>query len=216
MVYIIVPAYNEEDNIGRVISGLFTHGYNQVVVIDDGSTDKTAEIAEQSGAQVLIHQINRGQGAALQTGNQYALFEKADMVVHFDADNQFDPLDISPAIKAMQESGAEIVLGSRFLSKSSTMPWSKKYIVLPLSRCLNRIFTGLKLTDVHNGFRILSNTALSQIVITQDRMAHNTEIIQQIKRKKLKFIEFPVRVVYHKYGQGISGGLKILFDLTFK
>ena len=144
MVYIIVPAYNEEDNIGRVISGLFTHGYNQVVVIDDGSTDKTAEIAEQSGAQVLIHQINRGQGAALQTGNQYALFEKADMVVHFDADNQFDPLDISPAIKAMQESGAEIVLGSRFLSKSSTMPWSKKYIVLPLSRCLNRIFTGLK------------------------------------------------------------------------
>lgn len=213
MLFVIVPAYNEEKNIGRVLSGLFSHGQKNVVVVDDGSTDSTAEVAAQAGATVLKHEVNRGQGAALQTGNDYALQNGASVVVHFDADGQFNPADIEAALRAMQTSGADVLLGSRFLDNRSEIPWTKKYIVLPISRFINRILTGLKLTDVHNGFRILSRRALEKIKISQDRMAHNSEIIKQIKDHKLNFVEHPVEVKYFNYGQGVNGGVKILQDI---
>lgn len=213
-MFIIIPAYNEAKNIGRVISGLFEQGFKRVVVIDDGSTDETGKIASQAGAVVLRHQINRGQGAALQTGNQYAWQQGAELVVHFDGDGQFNPADINLALIVMKESGVDAVLGSRFLDGRSQIPALKKHFILPLARWLNYLFTGLKLTDAHNGFRILNRAALAKINISQDRMAHNTEIVRQIKQGRLKFSEVPVEVRYHRYGQpGFSGGFKIIRDL---
>ncbi len=213
MLFVVVPAYNEEKNIGRVLGGLFSHGHKNVVVVDDGSSDNTSEAARLAGAVVLQHEVNRGQGAALQTGNDYALQNGASNVVHFDADGQFNPADIEVALGAMQANGADVLLGSRFLDSRSAIPWTKKYIVLPISRFINRLLTGLKLTDVHNGFRILSRRALEKINISQDRMAHNSEIIKQIKQHKLNFIEHPVEVKYFRYGQGLNGGIKILQDI---
>ncbi len=210
---VLIPAFNEGKIIGRVIRGLFEHGWKQVVVIDDGSNDDTAEEAQKAGALVLCHKINRGQGAALETGNEYARRFGANFVVHFDGDNQMNAEDIAGALRRVESGETDIVLGSRFLDNRSRLPWSKKYVILPLSRWVNFVFTGVKLTDAHNGFRIFNRRALNAITITQDGMAHNTEIPRQIKKYNLKFVEYPVEIVYHEYGQGMGGGLRVVIDL---
>lgn len=212
MIFVVVPAYNEEKNIGRVVRDLIKYGYTNIIVVDDGSSDKTGAEARAAGAVVLRHPLNRGQGAALQTGDDYVLSRGASAVVHFDADGQFDPADIAPALKLLEEKKLDVVLGSRFLDKRSHIPFFKKYLIFPAGRLINFFLTGLRLSDVHNGFRVLSRRALEQIRITQDGMAHNSEIIAQIKKKNLPFAEQPVAVYYYEYGQGIGGGFKILRD----
>lgn len=224
MIFVVVPAYNEEKNIGRVVRGLFgvEHGLARidggyarikVVVVDDGSNDNTSEEARRAGAEVIRHELNRGQGAALQTGDEYALKNGAEIVVHFDADGQFNPLDIAPAVAKIKSGECEAVFGSRFLDNRSKIPFFKRYFVFPTGRLINNFLIGARLTDVHNGFRALSRRALEKIKITQDGMAHNTEITARVKKSGLKFLECPTEVVYSEYGQGIGGGLKILWDL---
>lgn len=213
MLVAIVPAYNEEKNIGSVVRSLFNH-VDKVVVVDDGSTDNTTLEAKKLGDVVLRHEINCGQGAALQTGHDYARKLGADYVLDFDGDGQFDAEDIKPALAELQKSGADVLFGSRFLDGRSQVPWLKRRILLPLARLFNRCFFGINLTDAHNGFRILNQRALAQIHITQDRMAHASEIPTQAKKLGLKQIEFPVKVVYREYGQGWAGGLKVLRDLV--
>lgn len=215
MTVVVIPAYNEEKSIGRVIRDLFERGYKNVVVVNDGSSDTTASLAEQAGAKVLNHPINRGQGAALQTGDDYAVFIGAENVVHFDADGQFNAVDISGALRLMAEKNLDIILGSRFLDKRSKIPAVKRRLILPVARLINLLFTGVRLTDAHNGFRILSRAALGKIKITQEGMAHNSEIIAQMKKGNLLFAEYPVEVVYHEYGQGFAEGVKVVRDLIF-
>ncbi|MCX6782086.1 MAG: glycosyltransferase family 2 protein [Candidatus Magasanikbacteria bacterium] len=213
MIVVVVPAYNEEKKIGRVVRGLFEHGYEKVVVVDDGSSDETGKLAAEAGALVVCHALNRGQGAALRTGNQFALRIGAEIIVHFDADGQFNPSDIAGAVRLMREKSLDAVLGSRFLDERSRIPWLKKYLILPFARIVNRLITGIWLTDAHNGFRVLSRAAAEKLVIHQDGMAHNSEIVSKIGKNKMKFQEIPVEVVYHEYGQGIRGGLKVLTDI---
>lgn len=213
MPTIVIPAFNEEKSIGRVIRGLFEHGLKDVVVVDDGSSDDTSIIAGQAGAMVLKHVINRGQGAALETGDSYARLINSELVVHFDADGQFNPDDIQKAIDFMMGKQLDVLLGSRFLDNRSNIPCLKKHFILPIGRWINFLFTGCMLTDAHNGFRILSRKALEKIVITQDGMAHNTEIVKQIKKNRLRYAEFPVEVRYSEYGQGLGGGIRIIQDL---
>lgn len=212
-MFVVVPAYNEEKNIGRVVRGLFERGHQNVVVVDDGSSDHTVLEAKTAGALVLLHEINRGQGAALQTGDEYVLTRGADVVVHFDADGQFNPSDIDGAVALLRAENFDIVLGSRFLDGRSQIPWFKAKIIFPISRWINFVFTGVKLTDVHNGFRVLNRSALEKINITHNGMAHNSEIVAQIKKFNLKFKEYPVQVTYSEMGQGIKGGFKIIWDL---
>lgn len=213
MVIIIIPAYNEEGTIGRVLRGLFEQGFKDVVVVDDGSTDATTAIAEAAGVKVLRHAINRGQGAALETGQEYARCLGADIVVHFDADDQFDPADIALAIEKLRQEKLDAVLGSRFLDTRSRIPSLKRYIILPVARWINFVFTGVRLTDAHNGFRVLAARALQKTVITQDKMAHGTEIPALLKRHGLRYAEHPVRVTYRQFGQGVGGGVKVVADL---
>lgn len=213
MIFVVIPAFNEQKKIGRVIRDLFEHGYTNLVVVDDGSADDTFVQAQSAGAIVLRHQVNRGQGASLQTGNEYALNAGAKVIVHFDADGQFNPKDIIGAIDLLNSHNLDAVLGSRFLDKRSDIPFFKKFFILPISRLINNFVTGLKLSDVHNGFRVLSATAAQKIKITQDGMAHNSQIPKLIKEHKLSYQEYPVEVFYEENGQGIGGGFKILYDL---
>lgn len=213
MIWIVAPAYNEEKNITATLQGLLAQGYRNIIVVDDGSIDNTFKIAENLKVHVLRHAINRGQGAALQTGHEYALLQGAEIIVDFDADGQFDPKDIAEAIKKLQTEKLDMVLGSRFLVEKQQIPFTKKYFLLPLARFVNWIFTGVKLTDAHNGFRVFTRSALQKIIITQDKMAHNTQIVTQAKKNKFSFAEVPVKVIYRRYGQGFCGGLEIVRDL---
>ena len=210
-VFVIIPAYNEADRIRLVIEALLRYDYS-LVVVDDGSKDKTVEICRGYPIVVLQHKINRGQGAALQTGTRYALLEGAQIVVHFDADGQFLAQEIESIIEPILSDQAEIVLGSRFLGQSNNLPYFKEKIILPFARRINFFLTGLKLTDAHCGFRAMNRLAAQKIKIIQDRMSHNTEIVAQIKKYNLKFKEMPVTIIYNEFGQGISGGFKILSD----
>lgn len=212
MFIAIVPAYNESKTIGSVVRSLFAH-VDIVVVVDDGSTDATFDEAKNAGATVVRHALNRGQGAALATGHAYAREAGADYVIHFDADGQFDVFDIAPALAQLKKSGADVLLGSRFLDKQSAVPWLKRYILFPLGRLVNRLSGGIKASDAHNGFRILNRRALDSISISYDGMAHATEILAEIHRHGLQHIEYPVKVVYHEYGRGLSEGVRVVKDL---
>lgn len=212
-VFIVIPAYNEESSIIKVLSDLQAHNFSNIVVVDDGSEDKTAFTVRQSTAHLLLHGINRGMGAALETGNQYALAHGAEIIVHFDADGQMQAKDINSLIDPILKNEVDVCLGSRFLSKNDEMPWSKKYVIHPISRVINYLFTRVWLTDAHNGFRALSRQAASKIHISQDRMAHNTEIVEKIRKFNLRYYEVPVTIKYFEYGQSLAGGFKVLKDL---
>ena len=155
-------------------------------------------------------------GAALQTGNEFATAMGADVIVHFDADGQMQVKDIQAMIQPLVRQEADISLGSRFLGMSSNMPWLKQYFIQPPAKVINWFFTGLWLSDVHNGFRALTADLAKKIHITQDGMAHNTEITSFIKKYKLKYKEVPVKIIYKDFGQGVSGGFKILRDLIVR
>ncbi len=213
MFIALVPAFNEEQKIGSVVQSLFEH-VDKVVVIDDASKDNTSKIAKEAGATVLRHKINRGQGASLQTGHEYCLKNKADYVLHFDGDGQFCVEDILPALEIVKKENVDILFGSRFLDDRTKVPFLKKYILFPIARIFNKM-SGVYLTDIHNGFRILNRKALENIVIEQDRMAHATEIPAKAKKFGLNYIEFPVKVVYHQYGGGLIHGVGVLRDLFF-
>lgn len=212
-VFCIIPALNEEKNILEVVNSVRPH-VSEIVVVDDGSEDGTAHIAETShGATLLRHIINRGQGAALETGTRYALMKGADAIVHFDADGQFLAEEIKDIIEPIKRGEADAVFGSRFLNKKSAIPFFKKNIIIPLARLANFIFLGIKLTDPQSGFRALAREAAEKIRIKQDGMSHCSEILYKAHKENLKIKEIPITVIYHNFGQRFSGGFKILKEL---
>jgi len=216
-IFIIVPAYNEGSVINKNILEIKKY-FNNIIVVNDGSTDNTKEEASSSKAIVLNHIINRGQGASLRTGINYALKSGADIIVTFDADGQFNPEEISYLIAELNNGNYDIILGSRFKG-SSNAPFLKQQVLF-LGTLFTRAITGLKISDTHNGFRVMNRKSAELIKIRQDRMAHSSEILHQISKLKLKYKEMPVTVKYTEYskhkGQKISGVFKIFFDLIFK
>jgi glycosyltransferase involved in cell wall biosynthesis len=212
-IFIVVPAWNEEKRIGATIKDLLASGYENIVVVDDCSSDKTFEIAKRFPIYVLRHKVNRDQGATLQTGTEFALKKGAEVIVHFDGDGQFLAKEIEGAIQPVLKNEADVVLGSRFLKSNEQMPWLKKNVIHPVARLIDYLFTGVKLSDAHCGFRALNRNAAEKIKITQDKKAHATEVISLIKKHQLCFKEVPITVIYHDFGQGIGGGFRILKEL---
>jgi glycosyltransferase involved in cell wall biosynthesis len=217
--YIIIPAFNESRGIAAVIESLLPLDYG-IIVIDDGSTDDTNKIAGAFPVLLIRHELNLGQGAALETGMEAARKLNADFVIHFDADGQHDPLDIASMLLPLQKGEADIIFGSRFLEKkSSGLSFSKK-IILKAGRWINYLITGVLLTDAHNGLRALNKKALRSIHFHQPGMAHASEILYDVKRKSLRYLELPVHIRYTDYskrkGQGLINSVNILFHLFFK
>lgn len=218
-IVIVIPAYNEEKSIGKVVRDLKKGGYHDIVVVDDGSRDRTSEIAKNKGAIVLRHVINRGQGAALKTGIDAALDEDADVIVTFDADGQHQVSDINALVTPVEKGKCDISLGSRFLHKKSNTPFLK-IIALKAGAVFNWIFYGVRLTDAHNGFRVLSRKAAVCMDITADKMEHASEILDEIKKNNLKYIEVPVTIKYTDYslgkGQSAWKSIPLGFKLMFR
>jgi len=208
----VIPAYNEAKNIAKVVADVRPY-VQEVIVVDDCSADETATLAAAAGASVLRHPVNRGQGAALQTGNDCALADGADIIVHFDSDDQFVASEIPDIVAPIAAGQADIVFGSRFLGRPANLPRLKRHLILPLARLFNRLFFGLKFSDPQNGFRALSRRAATVIRIDNREMAHATEIQAAAQASGLKIAEVPVTVVYHEFGQRFSGGLKIAKDM---
>jgi glycosyltransferase involved in cell wall biosynthesis len=211
--WIVIAAYNEEQRVAKTVQGVLKQGYTNVIVVDDGSRDNTFQEALQAGATVLRHAINRGQGAGLRTGVNYALENKAEYIIHYDADGQFHPEEIKDVLKPVQEGTADIALGSRFLGNANNISNAKTF-TLKLGIYVTAIFSGIKLTDSHNGFRAMNRTTAKKIRITFDRMEHASEIIEEIATHKLKYTEVPVTVEYHEAGQSswrsISMGIRLI------
>jgi glycosyltransferase involved in cell wall biosynthesis len=218
-IFVVIPAYNEERSIVGVIRDLRSHTYNNIVIVDDCSKDRTFETAKKTGITVLRHLINRGQGAALKTGIDFSLEHGADIIVTFDADGQHLASDILSLVKPVQEGKVDVTLGSRFLGGKSNVPFAKK-ILLQGGVIFTCLFSGIKLTDTHNGLRALSRKAAQKIKITQDRMEHASEIIDQIHKKRIRFKEVPVNIKYTQYskkkGQSMVNSLKIIFNLIIR
>ncbi len=212
----VVPAYNEKATIAKVVRELKSK-VDRVVVIDDGSGDETYNLARQAGASTLKHFLNRGQGAALQTGIDYALNLGADIIVTFDADGQHHAEDIKSLIQPIIAGKAEVVLGSRFIKNQNLGMSLLKKVTLKLATIFDRWRTGLKISDTHNGFRAFSRRAAEIIKINQDGMAHASEILEQIANYHLKYIEAPVKISYTNYskkkGQSVFNSFKIVRDL---
>ena len=200
-VYIVIPAYNEQSAITGVLSDLKSHGYQNIVVVDDYSTDSTAAISRQNSAAVVRHSVNRGQGASLQTGIDYALAHGADIIVTFDADGQHSAAEIPDLLKPIRDREVEVALGSRFLSRKSNVPLFKQ-LALKAGIIFTYFRSVILLSDAHNGFRALSRSAAQKIRITSDRMEHASEIVEEIHKKHLKHKEVPVTVHYTEYSRG--------------
>lgn len=214
-IFVVMPAFNEEKRIAETLSGFGGLPY-KIVVVDDGSQDRTAEVASGFDVAVLKHRLNRNQGAALQTGNEYALAHGADIVVHFDADGQFLISEIADVVKPIVDNEADVVFGSRFMGKESQMPWIKKNIYFPIARVVNYFFARIRLTDPQSGFRALSRRSAEQIVIEHDGRAHCSEILFKVHALKLRVKEVPITVIYRRFGLGFGTGVRIFTDLIFR
>jgi glycosyltransferase involved in cell wall biosynthesis len=198
-----------------VITGLLGQGV-EVIVVDDGSGDDTGAVARRAGALVLRHAVNRGQGAALQTGIEQAVRCGAEVIVTFDADGQHDPADLRALVAPVLAGECDIALGSRFLGGRSRVPPLRR-AVLWLGVWFTRLISRVRLSDTHNGLRAFSSRAARQLTITMDGMAHASEIIDQIRVHGWRYREVPVSVAYTPYsmakGQRSSGAVRIALEM---
>ena len=218
-VWLVVPLFNEETVIGDVVRDA-RRTFPNIVVVDDGSSDGGADAAAAAGAYVVRHPVNLGQGAALQTGFEYArAVPSMRWVVTFDADGQHQVSDVLEMLEKARAEDLQVVFGSRFLDDRTT-PSLMKRIILRLAVGYTNVTTGTKLTDAHNGLRVMRRDVVERLDITQNRMAHASELVAQIGDMKVRYGESPVHILYTDYsrskGQSLWNSVNILVELMFR
>lgn len=216
-VWLVVPVYNEAQVIGDVVRNA-RQTFPNIVCVDDGSADASAEQIQQAGAHLVRHPVNLGQGAALQTGVSYAKAQPgAKYFVTFDADGQHQVDDVVRMLKRMQTEDLDIIVGTRFIKGADTshIPWIKRFVlktVVLLSPRTRR----LGLTDAHNGLRVFNRTVADKLNITSNGMGHASEFVELIDHHKWKVAEEHVTILYTEYsmakGQSLINGVNIVFD----
>lgn len=216
---IIIAAYNEAENIEKVLNDLIKTNF-KIVVVDDGSVDNTVKLIDDSKVHLLQHQLNCGQGAALQTGIEFARKNpQIEVFVTMDADGQHQIKDINPLIEPIVEKKVDVVFGSRFLDKRTKLSLIRR-IVLKAAVKFSKLSTGLPLSDAHNGLRAFSKEVIFEINLQRDGMTHASEIVEIVSEKKLSYQEVAVEILYPKFmykrGQSLWNSINILSDLFFK
>lgn len=210
---LIIPAYNEEKNISEVIKGVRRRNYNlDIVIINDGSQDRTAELARKTGEQVIDHLFNIGYGGALQTGYKYAAARAYTYVVQCDADGQHDPGDIAAILELLRTENYDIVIGSRFTAGLKDAGFFKG-MAIRFFRFLIKLFTGEKITDPTSGLQGLNREAFEHYAkignFPEDYPDADT-LIYMLK-KGYRISEVPVRSGKRLAGQGMHDGLNCIY-----
>jgi len=213
--WIVVPAFNEAGVIGEVITALRSV-FTNVVCVDDGSADGTGDIALRAGAHLVSHPVNLGQGAAIQTGVEYARSQPgAQVFATFDADGQHRVQDVVTMINRLGSGDVDIVIGTRFGAGVSRPPLLKR-LVLQTAVRLSPRGRKLGLTDTNNGLRVFNKTVADGLDITMNGMSHATEFIMLIAENRWRVAEQPVEVLYTEYssakGQPLLNGVNIVVD----
>ena len=217
--YVVVPAYNEEHTIGKVLDSLLMYFKPEhIIVVNDGSRDKTREIAKNKGVRVLTHLVNRGLGGALGTGIRYALLKGAELIITFDADGQHLIEDALRVMKPVAEGKADLAIGSRLKGDVSQMPFIKRFGNFILD-AITAVFAGRYVSDSQSGLRCFNKECASKIRITCDRYAVSSEIIIEASKNKCRIVEVPIRAIYTEYamkkGTNVFEGIKIALNLLF-
>lgn len=215
-VWIVVPAFNEATVIGEVITDVRS-AFEHVVCVDDGSADGSGEIARRAGAHLVRHPVNLGQGAAIQTGVQYARVQSgAQVFATFDADGQHRVADVVAMVDRLAAADVDIVIGTRFAEPGGSRPPLAKRIVLRSAARLSRRSRRLGLTDAHNGLRVFNKTVADRLDLTMSGMSHASEFIMLIDENGWRVVEEPIEVLYTAYskskGQPLLNGVNIIFD----
>lgn len=217
--WVVIPMYNEGPVIRDVVAEV-RRTFSHVVCVDDGSADESAAAAAAAGAVVVRHPINMGQGAALQTGFDYALSDPLmTEVVTFDADGQHQVADAVGMVELLHADDLDVVIGSRFLDDRTEVARLRRAI-LKTAAVYTRWTSGMALTDAHNGLRALDRRLLERLRLKQNRMAHASELIDQIGRAGVRWAEYPTHIIYSEYskakGQSLLNSVNILFELIFR
>ncbi len=219
-VAFVIPIYNEEPVVGSVVRKVLAQ-YAHVICVNDASTDGSAAAVAGSGAVIVQHPFNMGQGAALQTGLEFVrLLPGLRWVVTFDADGQHSLDDVGRMLAVAEESGADVVLGSRFLgAEPQGMPRLKRAALRTAIRFSNAV-SGLRLSDTHNGLRVLSRRVVNEIQLTTPDMSHASEILEIIAARQYTYQEVPVTIAYTDYsrskGQSVINAINIAFDTLLR
>ena len=212
-IFVVVPAYNEGRYLGKFLDKLLAVT-KQVVVVDDGSTDKTTHIALSKGVKCLTHMVNLGKGAALKTGCSYAFREmQADAVVIMDGDDQHAVVDIPHFVLALKQ-GAAVVLGVRQMD--AKMPLTRILGTKSMSIIINLLF-GRYIADIPSGFKAFTRAAYRDLLGHSSGYEVETEIAVRLAKNKLAYVEVPISTVYHDkdYGFNLLDAAKILLKLPY-
>ncbi len=215
-VYIVIPAKDEATRVGRVIQKTRHAGFDNIIIVNDGSSDNTSEIAEQFGTIVLNHPINLGPGAATQTGIEYALMQGAEVIVTLDADEQHSPSDIQQLVETLQKQKVEVVIGSRFLKEDNKIPPSRIFYN-KIANVVTYILTGINVTDSQSGMKAMSRRFLLKSKLSFNGFEFCIEIIRNIRLTNSKHTEIPIQVMYSaetlSKGQSFISGVRMLGKL---
>lgn len=213
--WLIVPMHNEASAVGSVLDAVLPT-FPNVVCVDDGSRDQCGKVAADHGAHLVRHSINLGQGAALQTGIEFARNQaKANRFITFDADGQHQVSDVERMLATLHENHADIALGTRFHGGQGDVPLLKQ-IILKTSVKLSPRLRSLNLSDAHNGLRAFTRRVAENINLVRNGMGHASEFVQLIAENGWNVTEVPVTIRYTDYsqakGQSLINGVNILFE----
>jgi glycosyltransferase involved in cell wall biosynthesis len=216
---IIIPAYNEAPVITATIDSVLKK-FSTVICVNDCSSDSTAIEIARTKATLINHPVNLGQGAALQTGIEYALqLPQIEYFVTFDADGQHGVDDVERMLGYIRAHDVDAVLGSRFLGTAQNIRPLKK-LILKAAVKFSNFTSGLRLTDAHNGLRVLNRRVAENLNITMPDMAHASEIVHRIAEHKFSYKEIPVTIAYTDYsvskGQSVMNAVNISFDILLQ
>jgi glycosyltransferase involved in cell wall biosynthesis len=214
-VTVVMPVYNEAAVVAGTLAPLLRR-FSRVIAVDDGSSDRSAEEIVRSGARLLRHPINLGQGAAIQTGIAAALKDPGtEYVAIFDADGQHGLDDLERMVETLRASDYDLALGSRFEGSAVGIKASRRAL-LKLGASYLRITTGLNVSDPHNGLRVFRRRAAEILNITAPDFSHANQILDRIRQHHLRFVEVPVQITYSDYskakGQTTVNFVNITFD----